>query len=311
MLFWRRKHPIADQELSAYVDGQLSPDARGRLEQHIESCAACRETVDELRALRSALQALPREDAPRSFALREADVRPQAPQPAGMLTRATPLLSGVTAAAFIAFGVLVGIDSGALDGGAGRGADDSAALISEEAADGDTQDLTDAAAPEESEDEDTLDNKGLSEDEIAALEMTVDAERATETRPDTGTGGSEVDDEAPVAPKSTPCPTCFDNELDTFIAPQPTMYCPPGEDCPEDTRFIPVEAAPNTTASTSPTPVENLEAITDAEAGKEAPILADAEADGLSSLRIAEIAVAAVGLVAAGSLGLAWWRRRA
>ena len=297
MLFWRRKHPIADQELSAYVDGQLSPDARARVEQHIESCAACRETVDELRALRSALQALPREDAPRSFALREADVRPQAPQPAGMLTRATPLLSGVTAAAFIAFGVLVGIDSGALDGGAGRGADDSAALISEEAADGDTSGLTDATAPEE---------KGLD-----AFTMDGNAERATETRPDTGTGGSEVDDEAPVAPKSTPCPNCLQVAHPPGSPPAPTPVCPPGEDCPEDTRFIPVEAAPNTTASTSPTPVENLEAITDAEAGKEAPILADAEADGLSSLRIAEIAVAAVGLVAASSLGLAWWRRRA
>lgn len=108
----RRRHPINDEDLSAYVDGQLEAAARARLEAHIDACAACREALGELRALRRALRELPRAAAPRSFALREADVRPpEAPRPAGALVRAPALLGGVAMVAFVAFGVLVGVDA--------------------------------------------------------------------------------------------------------------------------------------------------------------------------------------------------------
>lgn len=111
MFFWRRRHPISDEELSAYVDGRLQAAARARLEAHIEACAACREALAELRALRRSLRELPRAVAPCSFILREADIRRAAtPQPVGALGRASPVLGGVAVAAFLAFGVLVGID---------------------------------------------------------------------------------------------------------------------------------------------------------------------------------------------------------
>ncbi|MCH8949961.1 MAG: zf-HC2 domain-containing protein [Chloroflexi bacterium] len=115
MLFWdnlRRRHPIGDEELNAYIDGELDAAARSRVEAHIESCAACRESVAELRTVSQALQSLAGAQTPRSFALREADVEPfpgRARQ-AGWLAGATPLLGGVAAVAFLAFFVLVGVD---------------------------------------------------------------------------------------------------------------------------------------------------------------------------------------------------------
>ena len=113
MLFWnilRRRHPIGDEELNAYIDGELDDAVRSRVEAHVESCAACREAVDELRTVSQALQALPRAQAPRSFALREADVEPMPARQAGWLAGATPLLGGVVTVAFLAFFVLVGVD---------------------------------------------------------------------------------------------------------------------------------------------------------------------------------------------------------
>lgn len=122
MFFWRRRHPVTEEELSAYLDGELEDAARARFEAHIEDCAACREVLEELRAVRRALRDLPRTDAPRSFALREADLRPApAPWAMGAFARATPLLSGVATAAVVVFGVLVGID---LTGPTSQGAAD-------------------------------------------------------------------------------------------------------------------------------------------------------------------------------------------
>ena len=150
MLFWRRRHPIRDEELSAYVDGQLDAAAGARLEAHIESCAACRDMLTELRAVRAALAALPRSSAPRSFALREEDVRPRASAGAfATLGVAPALLGGVATVALVAFVVLVGIDvtdesSGGAGGTRSSFGAQTLADASEESADGDIA----AIAPE-------------------------------------------------------------------------------------------------------------------------------------------------------------------
>lgn len=39
------------RQLSAYHDGELSPDARSRVEAHLALCAVCRRELQELRAL--------------------------------------------------------------------------------------------------------------------------------------------------------------------------------------------------------------------------------------------------------------------
>jgi hypothetical protein len=68
---------------------------------------ACRDAIDELRSLGGALSALPRARAPRSFALRESDARPQ---PAPAFRRWQPTVSGLAVASFAVFFLLVGVD---------------------------------------------------------------------------------------------------------------------------------------------------------------------------------------------------------
>lgn len=110
MAFLRQRHPVSDGDLSAFVDGGLGASARDRVDAHLASCAACREALAGLRAVRQALVTLPREQAPRSFAVSEADARPAARPSAQMWGRAPMALGGLAAAAFLAFGVLIGID---------------------------------------------------------------------------------------------------------------------------------------------------------------------------------------------------------
>ncbi len=75
------------ERLSAYLDGQLSPRQRARLEARLEREAALRQALEELRQTRAWLQRLPARRAPRNFVL--------TPQMAGLrppLPRLTPVL---------------------------------------------------------------------------------------------------------------------------------------------------------------------------------------------------------------------------
>ena len=132
VFFWRqRRQHIKEADLSAYVDGRPEQTARVRIEAHVESCAECREALVELRALRTALRELPRVAAPRSFALREADVRPVAAgHPAGTTARAPALLGGLASVALVAFVMLVSVD--VLDQPSEERAASSAPLASQE-----------------------------------------------------------------------------------------------------------------------------------------------------------------------------------
>jgi hypothetical protein len=56
--------PEREAQWNDYVDGELDPPERRSAEQHLESCAACRRAVEELRELIAAARALPREAAP-------------------------------------------------------------------------------------------------------------------------------------------------------------------------------------------------------------------------------------------------------
>src|SRR6266852_1972932 len=42
-------HPIAPEEIMAFVDGELSADRAQSIFTHIEQCAECREDIDSLR----------------------------------------------------------------------------------------------------------------------------------------------------------------------------------------------------------------------------------------------------------------------
>jgi hypothetical protein len=68
-----RRHPTdwerQREQLSAYIDGELSAAERAELERHIPGCPECQVALGELRQVHDLLAALPMPKAPRSFAL--------------------------------------------------------------------------------------------------------------------------------------------------------------------------------------------------------------------------------------------------
>jgi hypothetical protein len=80
---WERQR----EQLSAYIDGELSAAERAELERHIPGCPECQEALGELRRVHDLLAALPMPKAPRSFAL-PLDIRPPA-HPAQPATQQT------------------------------------------------------------------------------------------------------------------------------------------------------------------------------------------------------------------------------
>ena len=55
--------------LSAYIDGQLSPEEQTQTETHLQNCAVCQQQLAELRQTVALLHALPQPALPRSFVL--------------------------------------------------------------------------------------------------------------------------------------------------------------------------------------------------------------------------------------------------
>jgi len=88
------------EDLSAYLDQQLSGKAKDELEAHLHSCETCRRRLEALKQMVTAIRALPMESPPRVFTV------PQVRRPA---LRWTPLLGwagGAVAAALLV--VIVG-----------------------------------------------------------------------------------------------------------------------------------------------------------------------------------------------------------
>ena len=110
--FLRRRseseHKWVEDSLSAYMDGELSPKERARVEKHLRDCQACTANLATLRQTVALVRELPRVPAPRSFAIRPAVVQPKA-------SMATPawgygLLKGATALAALLLVLLIGAD---------------------------------------------------------------------------------------------------------------------------------------------------------------------------------------------------------
>jgi hypothetical protein len=106
---WRKtEHQWVEESLSAYMDGELPPTDRARVEKHLQECESCTEHLQELRQTVRLVRELPLIPAPRSFA-----VRP-------VVTRAEPartapswgygVLKGATAIAALLLMLLVGGD---------------------------------------------------------------------------------------------------------------------------------------------------------------------------------------------------------
>ena len=74
-LFIGDKHRRWQQDLSAYLDGQLEPHKREALEGHLAQCASCQEELDALRGMVALLHRVPQAPVPRSFTLTQAPAR--------------------------------------------------------------------------------------------------------------------------------------------------------------------------------------------------------------------------------------------
>ena len=112
----RRRHPMSEADISAYVDGRISPDERHRLEEHLRSCPACTRKLEGLRTVVAELRHLPSVPAPRSFALTAAQAavkRDERPAAGTMLSPAAGSLylafrGGAIAAALLLFATVGG-----------------------------------------------------------------------------------------------------------------------------------------------------------------------------------------------------------
>jgi hypothetical protein len=86
-------HPTIEQ-LSAYLDRQLSPQELSLCDAHLHTCQQCQQTLAELRGTVALLHALPQPTLPRSFTLpadtfvaRPTPVQPVSPVPLGVTGR--------------------------------------------------------------------------------------------------------------------------------------------------------------------------------------------------------------------------------
>lgn len=64
----QREH-LTIEQLSAYLDRQITSPEQASFDAHLASCAQCRDALAELRATVLLLRAMPRPEAPRSFTL--------------------------------------------------------------------------------------------------------------------------------------------------------------------------------------------------------------------------------------------------
>ena len=60
---------LTTEQLSAYLDKQLTPQEQAAFDAHISTCPQCQQALAELRSTVTLLRAMPRVDVPRSFTL--------------------------------------------------------------------------------------------------------------------------------------------------------------------------------------------------------------------------------------------------
>ena len=67
--FQERAEHLTTEQLSAYLDKQLTPEEQAAFDAHMQTCQRCQQRLAELRYTVSLVHALPKVEAPRSFTL--------------------------------------------------------------------------------------------------------------------------------------------------------------------------------------------------------------------------------------------------
>lgn len=89
------------EQLSAYLDGQLSPTEQTRLEERLRANPELRTALEEMNRTRTLIRMAPRRRAPRNFTLTPSMVQPRQTRPRGILNL-FPALSFASAIATLA-----------------------------------------------------------------------------------------------------------------------------------------------------------------------------------------------------------------
>lgn len=197
--------------LDDYIAGALDERERREIETHLETCAECRATAEELRTVRAALRALPEVEAPRSFRLTpEMVAAPKAPVPIRPRQPAwIPRFAQIAAAvAALGFASVLAID---IFGSAGD--EDQVitpvSLLSEEAAPA----ATDAAAAgaAESADAEITNSQFQGSPEVDATGGEADPSSRSEGQPDDGSDRAS-DSTSSLPPDVTMMPMAADSD---------------------------------------------------------------------------------------------------
>lgn len=131
---------IANDDLSAYLDGAVDDRVRAAVEEHLATCAACSAELTDLRATVRLLRSLPVPAPRRSFQLGPEHARPRPPK--GVALTLLPVVRALSVAAAIALLVVSGaflFDS--------MGTDRSANIVFSESTSEPARSAADAAAP--------------------------------------------------------------------------------------------------------------------------------------------------------------------
>jgi hypothetical protein len=276
MAFRSNRGHIAGEDVSAYVDAELSASETARVYAHLQTCGECRALADDLRATQTAMRSLPLARAPRDFTLGpEFDVAPSR-QPSYAPKRGWFNFMPAVAMSAALLVMLVFVDVSSLGGST---SDDASGGQASAPASLSAQDAAKGAA------------------ESAAPQPPPVAPR--QSQPGSGSGGTTPQGFGPTPlPQAAAAPPAAVTPS-TLMAPAPPLATPGAP------LIAPAIASPPpavTGAVQAPTPTGNIEAL-----GRDAAV-DEKDDDGIDTLRLLEI-IAAVVLI--GSLvGLYLQRRR-
>lgn len=324
---------IAPEDLSAYADEEaLDSRERERIEQHLETCEACRQELAELSAIQQLLADLPEPELPRSFRLSPEDVgeRDEGHGPAPMpiqpwLLRHQSTFRVAAMAAALLLALVVTIDL--LPEGSSGSSDDEDADIGtldgprQETAQDEARD--EEAAMEEAPQDDAREDAAEPGPGISGVEE--DDEAAGDGEADMETAGDADEGAAPEAEDDAAAPESGDDPADTAGgADEEAAEVPEDEEEAAEAPEEQEESAADrdeqqSTAGTSETPATGDDADVasepdtpeDPDEGYNAEALQESDGDdGISTLRLIAIALAVVTvlLAVAGFLLPRWWQ---
>jgi len=324
----KNDHQWVGESLSAYIDGELTPRERARVEQHLKECPACTEDLRTLRQTVALLKELPVIPAPRSFAVRPrvAKLRPAPARSAW----GYGLLKGATAVAALLFVLLIGGDL-ALHTFGGTAVSWAPAAPAPEAAMAPSYQADMEAAVEEApmlgQDKETAEPLATPPENAQAVAPTAPAEppaayelaEATATPPP-GVGGAPPAG-TPVA-EATPEPPSGRGPVETTETPTPAAVEPAAtataSEVIEATVPPPAAEEDGEQRAVVPGPEETPQVVAMAEeyegqaTAEELPPQPGGGAAPLSLLRLAELVVLGLLVVLVPATALsAWWTHRA